>query len=517
MKSSKPLLSFLADELVSAESQEFYWSAVRCDSREVSNGDIFFAIPGNAHNGLLYIEAAVKRGASAVFVPSNELISVGPCAIPVLAVKDIRRCLARAAAYAEDFPSRKLTAIAVTGTNGKTSTAWLIAQLLATLGKPTLLCGTLGNGIISKTNPTNTLEASNNTTADPLTLQRLFRSAVDAGVEYMVMEVTSQGVVQERCTGIDWDVALFTNLTRDHLDMHGTIEAYSAAKFRLFAELLPSSSKQRTISICNIDDDTGAEFQKRIRLQEQITLPLTLSARNSNATFSASAIECTLSGLEGVLQLRVAGNELTEIPLRSRLLGRYNVYNTSSACAALIALGFDPNEVAHALPTVPAVPGRLERVGNKDVYVFVDYAHTPDALTSVLSSVREIGAPKLHCVFGCGGDRDRGKRPLMGAAVAQLADVAFATSDNPRSEDPEQIIRDIIPGLHAPTQNEHFRWKAVVDRKEAIHEAIAAAAPGEVVVVAGKGHEDYQEVQGVKYPFLDREVCAEALNAVGKL
>lgn len=447
-------------------------------SGRVREGDVFVALGGDVDfaDRHPFVPQAVRAGAKAV-VAERE-VDAGDAV--VVQTENTHRALAHIARRFYGCPTDALTMIGVTGTNGKTSTAHLIYAVLDAAGLAPGLIGTIEHRL----GPDR--EVSNNSTPQAHDLHRLFRGMVDAGCQSAVMEVTSHGLAQDRVLGIDYDLAAFTNLTRDHLDYHDTPAAYLAAKARLFDGLRPEA-----YAIVNADDAACGALIKNC------------SARLWRYGRSRDARVRIVDGRAKRLWLQTPVGEMA---LELALQGAFQLYNVAAAVSVGLALGVAPEIIAEALREV-RVPGRFEGVDcGQDFAVVVDYAHAPDGLKNVLQTARASADGRLICVFGCGGDRDRGKRPTMGALAAQLADLSVVTSDNPRTEDPDAIIADILPGMgDAPHLVEP-------DRRRAIEKAIAKARPGDLVLIAGKGHEDYQEVCGVKTPFDDREVAREILR-----
>jgi UDP-N-acetylmuramoyl-L-alanyl-D-glutamate--2,6-diaminopimelate ligase len=395
-------------------------------------------------------------------------------------------CLGRLCRSAFDDPSAALRVVGVTGTNGKTTTAWILKHALDALGSPSAYLGTLG-----LRTPARMLELAN-TTPFPVELWNLIESARAEGAETLVMEASSHALHGRRLSGVSFDVGIFTNLSQDHLDYHGTMEAYEAAKKLLFTEYAAASSKEFA-AVVNVSDPVGRRW-----IPDLPTPVFTYGARG--AMVEALATDVRVDGLTLVSE----GSEA-----RLRLGGHYNAENAQAALAGLVALGWETEEALGALETVPPVPGRFEAVPNElGIGILIDYAHTPDALTSLLQSVRALQPRRVITVFGCGGDRDRTKRPLMAQAAAALSDLCVVTSDNPRTEDPEAIIDQVVAGL--PADCDHRR---VTDRRAAIHLAVSEARAGDVVVIAGKGHEDYQIIGRDKVPMSDREMAEQALEA----
>lgn len=505
------------------------WLAARCtgtlrsDSRLVQPGDVFVAVPGRAHDARTFVPAALAAGAAACLIEADgaDGLDFGPdnqgrvAALSGLA----GRVGAVASAFFGD-PSRRLEVIAVTGTNGKTSTAWWAAQALAALGRRCGVVGTLGVGEPPR------LVSTGLTTPDPVALQAALHGMAAGGLAACAMEASSIGLVSQRLAGTHIAVALFSNFTQDHLDYHGTMAAYWAAKRSLFE--WPGLQA----AVVNVDDAQGAVLAGELaarsghagHAQDTAGLDLwTVSARGP-ARLRAQAVRYEDGGLAfEVAEVTDAAGTASaatktassRVPVRTALVGDFNVYNLLLVLGALRSRGVPLADAAGALRTLTPVPGRMQRVaadaGGPEVVV--DYAHTPDALEQALRSLRPLTAARggsLWCVFGCGGERDAGKRPLMGAIAAQGAQRVVVTSDNPRSEDPAEIVRQILAGMPAEGG---APVEAIEDRREAIAHAVRAAATRDVVLIAGKGHEDTQEIAGVKRPFSDVDEARRALAA----
>jgi UDP-N-acetylmuramoyl-L-alanyl-D-glutamate--2,6-diaminopimelate ligase len=470
-----------AEILPSARGLEV--ARVTADSRSVRPGDVFVAIRGARFDGLDYASDAIRRGAVAVIADRP-----APAGTPVawIAVADARKALARMAARVNGEPATKLVLAGVTGTNGKTSTTTLLEAILARRYGQAGFLGTIGYRT-----PRRSLEADR-TTPDATVVQELLAEMVADGAKAAALEVSSHALALERVEGCRFDVAVFTNLTRDHLDFHGDMESYYAAKKLLFDLRKPGA-----FGVINADDPYGR------RLLSEIAPPAaSYSPSGADADYSAVSAVCDLTGVR--FELAHAGGRL---PVASPLLGRFQLANLTAAASAGLCLGVPGPDVAAAVAHVDNVPGRLERVDVGQPFpILVDYAHTPDALERLLQAVRELTDKKIVLVFGCGGDRDRGKRRPMGEIAGRLSDVAIATSDNPRSEDPEAILREVEAGLAASGAKRFFK---IVDRREAIRKAIALADPRTVVVIAGKGHETTQVIGVHEIPFDDRKVAAE--------
>ena len=481
------------------------------DSREIKPGYIYFAIRGANIDGQRFIQDAISAGAKAV-VTESLYESFDTSGAPLIIVEDARAALSRLSSRFYQQPSKKLCCIGITGTNGKTSLAWLLSNLIAKIDAPCASVGTLGCALVEDTSDKPGFVETPTTSPDPITIQSFLGEILEKGAKAVAIEATSQGIAQHRCSDIDWDAAVFTNLSRDHLDLHGTLERYTSLKYRLFSNQLASSSAENRSAIFNIDDPVGLEFYQNTLKDFPDIFSVGVSLENEEAKYRVLKYECSPEGT--TFDFSINGNVEK---FHSKLLGNYNVWNLATALAVLDCLGYSLDKIKRILPEISAVPGRLEPIGESEVHVFVDYAHTPDALINAQKSLRELGNGRLITVFGCGGDRDKGKRPLMGQAVASMADFAVVTSDNPRCEDPDSIITDIIPGIEATSVADGFKYRAITDRKEAIDFAISEAEPGDIVLVAGKGHEPYQEVNGVKHHFLDSEICCEIMKEKGLL
>jgi UDP-N-acetylmuramyl-tripeptide synthetase len=460
------------------------------DSRQVRAGWLFVAIRGEKSDGNRFAVEVSEAGAAGVI---SEQPRPADFRGGWIRVGEARHALALAAAEVHGHPSRELKLVGITGTNGKTTTAYLVAAVVEAAGTPTALISTVEYRVAGERSP------ALHTTPEASDVQRLLRRAVAAGCRVAVMEASSQALDLRRCDALRFEVAAFTNLTQDHLDYHGTMDEYFDAKRRLFDGRLGETPRA---SVLNVDDEYGA------RLYEEVTgagRPAIRYALDGEAEVTARGVESSLGGT----RLRLLTPE-GEREVLSPLVGRPHVYNILTAAGVAHALGLGLDATAAALATCGGAPGRFERVAHEgDFAVVVDYAHTDDALRNVLRTAREVARGRVVTVFGCGGDRDRTKRAPMGEAAASLSDVVIATSDNPRTEDPEAILRDVEEGLRAAGRP----YLKVVDRREAIHRAVAEARAGDIVVVAGKGHEDYQIVGNEKRHFDDREVAREALAA----
>ncbi len=458
------------------------------DSRNVRGGDLFLAVPGANFDGRDHIADALKRGAAAVAYEVEGAKVLPITDVPLIPVKGLAAQLSDIAGRFYGDPSRSLNLVGVTGTNGKTSVTQLVAQALDLLGQHCGIVGTLGTGFYGA------LQSGRHTTPDPIAVQATMTDLKKAGARAVAMEVSSHGLDQGRATALAFDVAVLTNLSRDHLDYHGTMQAYGEAKAKLFAW---SDLRCRVL---NIDD----EFGRTLAAEKRESRLITYSLEDSSAYLFCRDAKFGDDGVRATL-VTPQGQHL----LRSSLLGRFNLSNVLAAVGALLGLDYALDEILKVLPQLEGPVGRMQRLGGgAKPLVVVDYAHTPDALEKVLTALRPHAKGRLLCLFGCGGDRDRGKRPLMAEVVERLADGVLVTDDNPRSEVPTQIFDDIRQGFSA-VQNVRF----VEGRGQAIAEIIAGASADDVIVLAGKGHEDYQEINGQRQDFSDLEEAAKALAA----
>ncbi len=454
------------------------------DSRRAGAGFAFVAIKGLVADGNHFVVAARKKGVSAVI---SEAAPVGEGAW--IRVDDARAALALASAAVLGRPAETLRLVGVTGTNGKTTTSYLIDAALRAAGHKVGLLGTVLYRIGDR------LAEAVRTTPEASELQSLFAEMRDAGCQDAVLEVSSHSLQLRRVHGLTFEVAVFTNLTRDHLDFHGDMDAYFAAKARLFSHHLSPVGR----AILNAEDDRTDSLRTLSRA------PVWTYGIDCPADVQAHDVRLSLEGST----FRVRSPE-GDFQIESPLVGRFNVQNLLAASAAALALGVPKETVATGLASVAGVPGRLERVqAGQPFTVIVDYAHTDDALKNLLETVRKLGPRRILTVFGCGGDRDRTKRPLMGAVASRLSDVVIVTSDNPRSEPPEAILEEIQRGMNGGRKAERH---AIVDRRDAIAQALSMAGPGDVVVIAGKGHETYQQLRDRTVPFDDRQVARDILS-----
>ena len=461
------------------------------DSRKVESDWLFVAVRGENFDAHRFIPQVLERGAAGVISELERPADFSGAAW--IRVEDIRLAQALAAAEVHGHPSKELNLVGITGTNGKTTTTYLVAAVGESAGETIALTSTVEYRVAEERTK------AERTTPEASDTQRLLRRAVGAGCRLAVMESSSQAIDLRRCDALHYAVAVFTNLTRDHLDYHGTMDAYFAAKRRLFDGSLGSPPRA---SVINIDDERGARLARELESSGARVVRYGLGA---GAEITARDVEHSLGGTG--LRLVTPGGERL---LRSPLVGRPHVYNILAAVGTGLALGYPSDVVERAVETCAGAPGRFERVPHGgDFAVVVDYAHTDDALAGVLRTARDVARGRVITLFGCGGDRDRTKRAPMGEAAASLSDVVILTSDNPRTEDPERIFSDIEAGL----RNTSKPYEKIADRREAIHRAVAEARPGDLVLIAGKGHEDYQIIGREVSHFDDREVAREALAA----
>ncbi|MSQ19916.1 MAG: UDP-N-acetylmuramoyl-L-alanyl-D-glutamate--2,6-diaminopimelate ligase [Betaproteobacteria bacterium] len=471
------------------------------DSRAVRPGDVFIAYPGAAADGRAFIPQAIAQGARAVVWERTDFSWNQTWTVPHCGIDELRHAVGPLAQEVYGQPSRRMWVVGVTGTNGKTSASQWIVGALNTAGRTSAVIGTLGIGLPDRLVP------NPNTTPDPIVLAKAMADFVRDGACATAMEVSSIGLDQGRVDGVQFACAVFTNLSRDHLDYHKDMAAYAKAKARLF------DFSSLTHIVTNLDDELGRTLGWRSADRNVRCIGYTLSSDHDSSlpcdiVLQASAIEHDPTGVRFHLQ-----SSLGSADVRTRLFGRFNVANMLAVSGALIASGLTFEKAVALLSDLPPVAGRMEMLGGRDTpKVIVDYAHTPDALDKVLRAARDVANAnrgRLIVVFGCGGDRDRGKRPLMGALAAELADEVIVTSDNPRSEDPPTIMQEIVAGMPPATEA-----ICIEDRAAAIRQSLAGAQAGDVVVLAGKGHEPYQEIAGVRRPFSDLLEARAALKAL---
>jgi len=469
--------------------------SIVCDSRKAVPGSLFVAMRGQKYDGADYIQEALRKGASALMLSPGKLSGCKKLGLengfPLVASGELRRDMALMACKLYGWPTRKLKLIGVTGTNGKTTTTYLVESIFRAAGKKTGVIGT-----INYRNGCSEIQARQ-TTPESIDLQKMFRDMLDAGTEYCLLEVSSHALELNRIFGSRFEACVFTNLSQDHLDFHRDMESYYGAKLKMFKEY------QAGAAIINTDDEWGRRL-----IADGSNRPLTYGIHN-RADVSARDISLSMGGSRFTLILPHGS-----FPVHSPLAGEHNVYNILAASTVAFSCGIDISHIREGVASLEVVPGRFQRIDlGQDFEVIVDYAHTEDALRKLLGAARALCEGKLITLFGCGGDRDKGKRPLMGKAAAELSDITVITSDNPRTEDAMSIIRQIEKGFLSVGGN-RASCKLLPDRRMAIREAIAAAETGDVVLIAGKGHEKYQIVGDERFLFDDAEEAGKAIRAV---
>lgn len=469
-------------------------TGIEHDSRKAETGTLFVCIKGVHVDGHKFISQAVNAGAKAILT-TRETVEV-PAGVAILRVPDLNKALDTIVPYFHDYPARSMRIIGITGTNGKTTTSYITRAILRAAGYRVGLIGTIQIMIEDEVYPIH------NTTPDVVELQHTLAIMRDKGMDYVVMEVSSHALDQDRVAGIEFDTAVFTNLTQDHLDYHKTLENYMLAKAKLFDKVSEAGVKNGKTAVVNIDDAAGKVMLEHAKCRH-ITYAI-----DKKADLRATAINVLASGANFTLNNESFG----KMPLKLHITGIFNVYNVMSAVGAALAENIESAVIAKVLQEFTSVPGRFELVkAGQDFSIIVDYAHTPDGVENVLKTARKIAKKKIIAVFGCGGDRDRTKRPIMGRLAAELADVVIATSDNPRSEDPEFILNEVETGVKEKIGNKQH--EKIVDRRQAIFRAVALAQTDDIVVILGKGHENYQILKDKTIHFDDKEVAREAVAA----
>lgn len=469
-------------------------TGIEHDSRKAETGTLFVCIKGVHVDGHKFISQAVNAGAKAILT-TRETVDV-PAGVAILRVPDLNKALDTIVPYFHDYPARSMRIIGITGTNGKTTTSYITRAILRAAGYRVGLIGTIQIMIEDEVYPIH------NTTPDVVELQHNLAIMRDKGMDYVVMEVSSHALDQDRVAGIEFDTAVFTNLTQDHLDYHKTLENYMLAKAKLFDKVSEAGVKNGKTAVVNIDDAAGKVMLEHAKCRH-ITYAI-----DKKADLRATAINVLASGANFTLNNEAFG----KMPLKLHITGIFNVYNVMSAVGAALAENIESAVIAKVLQEFTSVPGRFELIkAGQDFSIIVDYAHTPDGVENVLKTARKIAKKKIIAVFGCGGDRDRTKRPIMGRLAAELADVVIATSDNPRSEDPEFILNEVETGVKEKIGNKQH--EKIVDRRQAIFRAVALAQTDDIVVILGKGHENYQILKDKTIHFDDKEVAREAVAA----
>ncbi|MFH1888604.1 MAG: UDP-N-acetylmuramoyl-L-alanyl-D-glutamate--2,6-diaminopimelate ligase [Candidatus Omnitrophota bacterium] len=481
----RELTDSLSSRFSSLLPEDFEAKGISCNSKEVSDNFIFVAIKGTHADGHKFIREAIHKGAKAVVVHSSQFTVYSSEEVPVIPVEDTREALARLAVKFYGNPSSKVKVIGVTGTNGKTTITYLLEALLEESGFSPAVIGTINYRFKDNVIP------SGNTTPGPVQLQSLLADMAKDNVSHAIMEVSSHALSQKRTEGIDFHSAIFTNLAQDHLDYHKTLEDYFQAKAQLFRGL-----GERSFAVINNDDKYARTLAGLTRGAGIITYAI-----DSEADVTARDIRFGIQ--DTVFAIKT---QKTEIKFKSGLIGRHNIYNLLASVSWAFKEGMDIGTASLALGKLSSIPGRMEKIGSKKGFqVFVDYAHTEDALINAISSLRQLSVNKIIVVFGCGGERDKTKRPKMGQAASELADHVIITSDNPRSEDPIKIIEDIEKGIRKDN------YVIIPDRKEAIEKSISMAGRDDIVLIAGKGHENKQVFKSGAVPFDDREIARECL------
>lgn len=472
---------------------------VTSNSKEVREGFLFAAIRGDNTDGHKYIDSAIKKGAKAIIlekVPEKTQNNVS-----YIKVEDTKAVSSKIASNYFKNPTNDLTLVGVTGTNGKTTLTYLIEEIWKEENKNTGIIGTIENRYSNKKT------TARMTTPDSMDLIKILNEMKNEGVTHTAMEVSSHSIDRHRVDGCNFDAAVFTNLTQDHLDYHKTLDNYFDTKKKLFTNILANSEKSEKFAVINIDDEYGKKIKKELKYSS-----LTYSIDSKNADFYASKKIFTHQGISSEIT-----TPFGKFTLQSNLLGKHNLYNLLAAIAVTSVLRSPIDKIKKALSGQTIIPGRLEKVENNlGLNVLVDYAHTPDALENVIKSIKNLNPPRLILVFGCGGDRDKEKRPLMGKLGFEQSDILIITSDNPRTEVAERILDDIHKGIDESSFPEK-RFYRIADRKEAIHMALTIAQKGDFVLIAGKGHEDYQIVGTKKYPFDDRKIAKKIITDKEKI
>lgn len=486
----KQLAALLVTAKVSGDP-EMEITGIESDSRRVKPGDLFICLTGFYEDRHAYIPQAIAQGAVALVVEKEVQASV-----PLIRVKDTSYAMSVIATHFYQYPSSKLKLVGITGTNGKTTTSYLIDRIFSDQGFVTGVMGTIGVKI------GDTRTESRNTTQESLLVQRNLHQMVQSGAAYCTMEVSSHALVEGRTFGCDFRIAVFTNLTQDHLDYHETMDKYKAAKGLLFSRMGNMFEDGKTKFAILNGDDSASEAYRGITAAQVITYGIDKPAdvRATNIQFTSEGTRFQLDAYNGKIEIKL------------RLIGKFSVYNALAAASVALTEGVALSDIKRSLEQAEGVAGRFEAViEGQPYFVIVDYAHTPDGLENVLTTIRGFAEGRVITVFGCGGDRDRTKRPIMGGIAATLSDYVIVTSDNPRTEDPEAILKDITPGIRVRGMADE-NYVCLVDRKTAIEKAVEMASPKDVVLIAGKGHETYQEVDGVRDHFDDREIARDAIK-----
>ena len=494
MKTLKDIISTLDVQQVQGD-QNVSIQDITADSRAVKLNSLFIALDGATVDGHNYIDKAVAAGAVAVIVSKPVTVPDDVC---VITVSDTRQAMMVCVPYFFDYPANRMRMVGVTGTNGKTTTTHMIRHILKAQGHKVGVIGTVHIMIGDTSYPIH------NTTPDVVDLQHILHQMVQENVEYCVMEVSSHALALGRVSGVEFDTAVFTNLTQDHLDFHKTFENYLAAKCKLFEQVSASDQvKDNKGAVINIDDSYGH------RVMEKTTAPTITYSTLGKGTLNASDVHMSTKNSQYTVNYKGES-----YPVSMNTTGLFNVYNTLAAIGACLQEGIAMEAIDTALKTFSSVPGRFELIEEgQDFAVVVDYAHTPDGLQNILETAKAIKENRIIIVFGCGGDRDATKRPIMGRIAAEYGDKIYVTSDNPRTEDPVQIVKDVEVGVKEALRD-GTSYEVIVDRREAINHAIHDAKAGDIVIIAGKGHENYQILKNETIHFDDREEARKALKEI---
>ena len=494
MKTLKDIISTLDVQQVQG-NQNVSIQDITADSRAVKPNSLFIALDGATVDGHNYIDKAVAAGAVAVIVSKPVTVPDDVC---VITVADTRQAMMVCVPYFFDYPANRMRMVGVTGTNGKTTTTHMIRHILKAQGHKVGVIGTVHIMIGDTSYPIH------NTTPDVVDLQHILHQMVQENVEYCVMEVSSHALALGRVSGVEFDTAVFTNLTQDHLDFHKTFENYLAAKCKLFEQVsAPNQVKDNKGAVINIDDSYGH------RVMEKTTAPTITYSTLGKGTLNASDVHMSTKNSQYTVNYKGES-----YPVSMNTTGLFNVYNTLAAIGACLQEGISMEAIDTALKTFSSVPGRFELIEEgQDFAVVVDYAHTPDGLQNILETAKAIKENRIIIVFGCGGDRDATKRPIMGRIAAEYGDKIYVTSDNPRTEDPVQIVKDVEVGVKEALRD-GTSYEVIVDRREAINHAIHDAKTGDIVIIAGKGHENYQILKNETIHFDDREEARKALKEI---
>ena len=494
MKTLKDIISTLDVQQVQG-NQNVSIQDITADSRAVKPNSLFIALDGATVDGHNYIDKAVDAGAVAVIVSKPVTVPADVC---VITVDDTRQAMMVCVPYFFDYPANRMRMVGVTGTNGKTTTTHMIRHILKAQGFKVGVIGTVHIMIGDTSYPIH------NTTPDVVDLQHILHQMVQENVEYCVMEVSSHALALGRVSGVEFDTAVFTNLTQDHLDFHKTFENYLAAKCKLFEQVsAPNQVKDNKGAVINIDDSYG------YRVMEKTTAPTITYSTLGKGTLNASDVHMSTKNSQYTVNYKGES-----YPVSMNTTGLFNVYNTLAAIGACLQEGISMEAIDTALKTFSSVPGRFELIEEgQDFAVVVDYAHTPDGLQNILETAKAIKENRIIIVFGCGGDRDATKRPIMGRIAAEYGDKIYVTSDNPRTEDPVQIVKDVEVGVKEALRG-GTSYEVIVDRREAINHAIHDAKAGDIVIIAGKGHENYQILKNETIHFDDREEARKALKEI---